>query len=122
MPTKKNNPIPSDKVEFYQKLIDTVAEIELKGSTMPYTSHNGHMFSFLDKEGKLALRLSKEDRENIISQFNSSLFKAHGTVLKEYVEVPEEMLKDTQLLSTYLQKSFNYMATLKPKPTKKPKK
>jgi len=119
MATKKSISIPPETIELYKKLIETVPKVELKGLTMPYTSHNGHMFSFLDKDGKLGLRLSADERETFISKFKTSLCKAHGTVLKEYVEVPDKILKDTKTLKVYFQKSFNYVDTLKPKATKK---
>jgi hypothetical protein len=32
---------------LYAKLIETNPDIELKGVRMPYTSLNGHMFTFL---------------------------------------------------------------------------
>jgi hypothetical protein len=119
MATKKSNSISPLTIELYTKLIQTLPNVELKGASMPYTSHNGHMFSFIDKDGKLGLRLSETERENFISNFKTSLCKAHGTVLKEYVEVPEKILKDTKTLKVYFQKSFNYVDSLKPKATKK---
>lgn len=39
--------------------------------------------------------------------------------MKEYVAVPEAMLKDTQCLRPYLRLSYDYGKNLKPKPTKK---
>lgn len=119
MATKKSNSIRLEIIELYKKLIETVSKMELKGATMPYTSHNGQMFSFLDKDGKLGLRLSTDERERFISKFKTSLCIAHGTVLKEYVEVPDKILKDTKMLKVYFQKSFTYVNTLKPKATKK---
>src|SRR5262245_42442244 len=47
----------ADALSRYEKLIATNPNVERKGATMPYTSLNGHMFSFLTKTGKLALRL-----------------------------------------------------------------
>ena len=119
MPTKKSNSIPPETIELYKKLIETVPNVELKGATMPYTSHNGHMFSFLDKDGKLGLRLSTDERESFISKYETSLCKAHGTVLKEYVEVPDKILKDIKTLEVYFRKSFKYVDTLKPKAANK---
>ena len=119
MATKNGNSIDPEAIELYKKLIETVPKVELKGATMPYTSHNGHMFSFLDKDGKLGLRLSADDREVFINKFKTSLCKAHGTVLKEYVEVPDNILKDTKTLKVYFQKSFKYVDTLNPKAKKK---
>ena len=111
--------IPDEILELYTKLIQTLPGVELKGATMPYTSQNGHMFSFLNKEGKLGLRLSAIDRETFIHEHKASLCLAHGTILKEYIEVPDSILKDTNTLIVYFQKSFDYVNALKPKVTKK---
>ncbi len=46
MATPKKNTIPHEKMALYEKLVSTIPGIELKGATMPYTSFNGHMFSF----------------------------------------------------------------------------
>ena len=62
---------------------------------MPYTSLNGHMFSFLTKDGTMALRLSEDDRKAFQKRFKAKLCVRHGTVMKEYVEVPESLLKTT---------------------------
>ncbi|MFT5265293.1 MAG: hypothetical protein ACI8YQ_004044 [Polaribacter sp.] len=51
-----------DANKLYDKLIAANPAIERKGKSMPYTSVNGHMFSFLSKEGTMGLRLSREDR------------------------------------------------------------
>ncbi|MCG8330998.1 MAG: hypothetical protein MI974_25115 [Chitinophagales bacterium] len=113
--------IPTDILEAYNELIAQFPMIERKGKTMPYTSVNGHMFSFLDKEGNMGLRLSKEDRESFIHHFNSKLMEQHGRVMKEYVVVPTDLLRNTSKLSDYLKLSYEYVSSLKPKPTKKKK-
>ena len=48
---------PSDKLELYEKLVATNPSVKRQGATVPYTALNGHMFSYLSKEGKLELRL-----------------------------------------------------------------
>lgn len=40
-------------------------------------------------------------------------------VMKEYVTVPDGLLKKTKELQTYLDDSYEYAKTLKAKPTKK---
>ena len=45
---------------------------------MPYTSVNGHMFSFLTPDGSLALRLAAPDREAFIERYRTGLHEAHG--------------------------------------------
>ena len=97
----------------------TNPSLERKGATTPYTSVNGHMFSFLTKTGTLALRLPSEEREAFLKKFKTKLCEQHGTVLKEYVEVPEALLKKTRKLKKYFDLSYAYVSSLKPKPTKR---
>ena len=86
---------------------------------MPYTSLNGHMYSFLTKEGTLALRLPAKEREAFLEESDTKLCVQYGRVMKEYVEVPDNLLKDTGALAKYFSTSYDYVASLKPKPTKK---
>jgi hypothetical protein len=46
--------IPAVAIERYDAIIATRPGIERKGASMPYTSIDGHMFSFLTPEGVLA--------------------------------------------------------------------
>lgn len=116
---KEKNPPPADKIALYDKLVATQPEIERKGANVPYTSHNGHMFSYLAADGTMALKLPAEERELFLKKYNTKLMDAYGIVQKEYVVVPEALLKQTNELKPYLAKSFEYIKTLKPKPTKK---
>lgn len=102
-------------LELYEELVATNPEVERKGKTMPYTSRNGHMFSFLTKEGKLALRLSDEDREAFVEEYGTEPVVQYGAVMKEYVEVPQELLEDADELKRYFDMSYEYVGTLKPK-------
>ena len=113
-------PIPAAVIEQYDRLIATQPGVERKGATMPYTSVNGHMFSYLAESGRLALRLPSPQREAFIERFKTTLQEAYGFVQKEYVSVPEAVLADTQLLSQFFQASHAYVSGLKPKPTRRP--
>ncbi len=117
--SKSKIEIPTDKLELYDKVVGNNPDIERKGKTTPYTSINGHMFSFLSKNGTMGLRLSENDRNSFIQHFDSHLMVQHGRIMKEYVEIPSDLLQDTDKLSNYLQKSLDYVSGLKPKPTKK---
>jgi hypothetical protein len=117
---KKNN-IPADKLDLYEKLVATISEIDRKGAANPYTSLNGHMFSYLNPSGTLALRLPKEERGTFLKKYKTTLFEAYGAVMKEYVTVPDALLKNTKALQPYFQMSVDYIRTLKPKPTTKKK-
>lgn len=120
MATKKKSRIPEDKVAQYEKLVATIPEVERKGADNPYTSLNGNMFSLLHSpDGRLALRLSEKDREAFVKKYQTTLFAAYGVVMKEYVAVPDSLLKKTKELQKYFAMSYEYAQTLKPKPTKK---
>ena len=114
--------IPEEKLALYEKLVATDPEVERKGATMPYTSLNGHMFSFLTKGGTLALRLPDDERDAFIKKYKTQLCEQHGRIMKEYVEVPDALLKKTRELKKYFDLSFAYVGSLKPKPTKRAKK
>ena len=116
---KPTSNIPEDILTLYEKLVDGNPDVERKGKTTPYTSLNGHMFSFLTKEGKMALRLPTEAREKFLVDFDTELCVQYERVMKEYVIVPDDLFKDTTRLEAYFSESFTYISSLKPKPTKK---
>ncbi len=119
MAAPKKSKIPADKSELYDKLIATHPKIERKGATMGYTSLNGHMFSLLGPSGTLALRLPAEEIEKFLKKYKATLHVAYGVVMKEYVAVPDSLFRNTSELKKYLATSYDYVATLKPKATKK---
>lgn len=92
--------------ELYEKAIAAHPKIESKGKAMPYTSVNGHMFSFLGQEGKMGLRLQATDREEFIEKYKTNLMVQHWSVMKEYAEVPHDILENTKTLSEYLMKNW----------------
>jgi hypothetical protein len=100
----------------YEKLVATVGGLERKGRAMPYTSVHGNMFSFLTKEGALALRLPQETRDELLKKKRAAPCEQHGKVLAEYVELPIEKGRP------WFAQSFAYAKTLKPKKSAKKKK
>jgi len=110
---------PADKVQLYEKLVATNSKVERKGATLPYTSLNGHMFSYLSKNGTMALRLPPEERETFLKKYKARLCEQYGIIQKEYVEVPDALLQNTSELKKYFDISYAYVSTLKPKPTTK---
>lgn len=111
-----------EALRLYEKLIATNPKVERKGVTTPYTSVNGHMFSFLTKMGRLALRLPVQERDAFLKKYKTTLCEQHGVVLKEYVEVPDSLLTKTQELKKFFAMSYAYVAALKPKATQKKRK
>ena len=104
-------------LEAYDALVATRPDVERKGATMPYTSINGHMFSFLTPDGTLALRLSADDRSTFLAQHDTKLVEQHGAVMKEYVAVPSDLLFRNQDLEPWFDRSLAYASSLKPKKT-----
>ncbi|MDH3205794.1 MAG: hypothetical protein OEO79_04240 [Gemmatimonadota bacterium] len=119
---KKKTPVSEEKKEWYARLVATHPDVDMKGKNLLYTSVNGHMFTMFSTNAKLGIRLGKDDRETFIRDFDTSLLETYGTVMKEYVRVPDSLLPETALLEPYLKKSYAYVTSLKPKPTKRPKK
>jgi hypothetical protein len=114
--------VPPNKLALYENLVATNPKLERQGATVPYTSLNGHMFSYLSKEGKLQLRLPDGEREAFLKKYKTKLCEAYGKVQPEYVEVPDALLASTRELKRFFDSSYNYVSSLKPKPTAKKKK
>ena len=113
------NGVPAAALERYDAVIATRPGLERKGASMPYTSTNGHMFSFLSPEGVLALRLSAGDRNRFLESHPGATVEQYGRVLKEYVAVPDELFASAEALAPLFALSAEYVAALRPKPTKR---
>ena len=110
-------PGPADRLSLYERVVEATPGVERKGATMPYTSRNGHMFSFLDPSGSMALRLPADAREAFLALYGAGLAVQHGRTLQEYVIVPGDLLERTDELQAWLARSHDWVETLKPKPT-----
>ena len=122
MPAKKTSAAPPEAIAAFDKLIALNPKIERKGATMPYTSMNGNMFSLLTPTGAMILRMSEKDREAFNKKYNMGVVMQYGAVMKEYVEVPDSLLRNTKEAKKYLDMSFEYAKSLKPKGMAKKKK
>jgi len=114
----KKKSINNPKVELYEKLIATIPQLERKGAANPYTALNGNMFTLLHQSQSLAIRLPEDKRHEFLKKYKTKLFEAYGAVMREYVAVPDSLLKKTKELQPYLLSSFEYAKSLKPKPSK----
>src|ERR1700744_5694101 len=114
---KKEGTFSVEVLGWYEKLVATNPQIERKGDTVPYTSLNGHMFSYIN-DGSVVLRLSKEDKEAFEKKYKTGPVISYGTIKKDFVAVPDQLLKNTKELKKYFDQSIAYTKTLKPKPGK----
>jgi TfoX/Sxy family transcriptional regulator of competence genes len=120
MSTKLKPEMPAKTLAEYTAAVKATPGAELKGASMPYTSMNGNMYSFLDKKGLCALRLGKADREAFNQEFATSFYVHEtGAVMQEYVTVPPSLLGDLRKVGGWFKKSLAYAKTLKPKATTK---
>lgn len=113
--------LSSDEVlELYEALIDTHPEVERKGKEkLPHTSTNTWMFSMISKDGRMGLRLPEEKRTEFNEKYNTGDYKNYGATIREYSEVPPDLLAKTDELAPWFAISYEYTKSLKPKPKKK---
>ena len=111
--------IMKDNLAIYNELVAMTPSIERKGKTSPYTSSNGYMFSQLNKAGEIGIRLPKEQQKRLKEEYNAEIFKSYGAVMRDYIKVPEGLLGNLDLLSSWLTEGYNFVNSLPPKPGKK---
>lgn len=109
---KASSAIPAAKLTRYEKLIATDPSIERKGATIPYTSANGKMFTYLSPTGDLRLRLPADERDAFIKKYRTKLATSNGVVMKEFVAVPPALFARTAELKPYLRISRAYAERL----------
>ncbi|MFC1531218.1 hypothetical protein ACFL5T_03135 [Gemmatimonadota bacterium] len=118
----EKKPVSKEQQEAYDRLLATHPDVERKGKNLLYTSVNGHMFTVFSTNAKLGIRLPKSEREAFLNEFDTTILESYGYNMGEYVTVPDDLLEDTETLRPYLKMSYEYVTSLKPKPTTKPKK
>lgn len=106
---------PADKLELYEDLVASVEGVERKGAANPYTSRNGYMTSFIDKEGEVSIRLDEEDRADFLEKYDSRISVQYGSQMKEFVVVPDDLLERQDEVRDWFARSWNWVGTLEPK-------
>lgn len=120
MPGGSAYPGSPDALHRYAAVVEAGAsDAAVKGAKNPYTSRNGHMFSFLDADGSMALHLSKELGEEFLARYDSGPVEQYGRTMRGYVAVPDDLLSATDELAAWFDRSYDWIGTLPPKPTKK---
>lgn len=104
-----------ERLAIYDAIVEQCPRFIRKGKTSPYTSANGHMFSFLNKNAELGFRYSKEVQEQYFEKYKTTHFTSHNSVMKGYILITEEMLQNTEELVELLNQSYDYVMSLDPK-------
>ncbi len=111
---------PPEALARYRAVVAAASsEAEIKGAKNPYTSRNGHMFSFLTADGSMALRLSEELGEQFRAEYESGPVEQYGSVMRGYVSIPAELLDQPAELAPWFDEAWDWIGSLPPKPTKK---
>ncbi|HYU34302.1 MAG TPA: TfoX/Sxy family protein [Thermoanaerobaculia bacterium] len=87
----------------------------------PCAFANDNMFIGLHQENML-IRLPEGDRERFLEQYDSEIFQPFpGRVMREYVVVPHDLVRDPKALEPWIRRSLEYAASIpsKKKGTKK---
>ncbi|HXJ62934.1 MAG TPA: TfoX/Sxy family protein [Actinomycetota bacterium] len=125
MPTAKKTSVPPDRLALYQRLLAALPEIEEKSNFgSAYTAVNGNMYSMISKYGSVGIWLPDDVRAEFVERFGAQMYQADPAwpVSKKLVAVPDDVLADTETLRPYMEASYRFALTLRPKPTTKPAK
>ena len=111
---------PPQALARYRAVVEAArSEAEIKGAKNPYTSRNGHMFSFLTPDGSMALRLSEKLGARFQSEHESGPVTQYGSVMRGYVSVPAGLLAEPAELAVWFDKAWDWIGSLPAKPTRK---
>jgi len=108
-----------DLLALYEQAIADTGHIDRKGKANPYTSANGHMFSQINKDDQLGIRLPKPRQAELGEQYGAGPFKSYGATMRDYVCLTGEMLATPGLVSGLLEEGFAFVSAMPPGGKKK---
>lgn len=104
-----------ETIAVFDRVVARCEGIERKGKTMPYTSDNGHMFSQVNKEGELGIRLPPDAGKAFMAEHGAGPFLSYGATMRDYVCIPEALMGDEDLLVDLMKQGHAYVMGLPPK-------
>jgi len=110
-------------IDLFESVMPGPPAVQRKMFGYPAGFVNGNMFVGLFQESMI-LRLPAGPREEFLKIYNAELFEPMpGRPMREYVAVPQSLIRDKQELMAWVARAIEYGASLKPKsPAAKPKK
>lgn len=104
----------ADLIALYEAAIAASGKYPRKGKANPYTSANGHMFSQINKDDQLGIRLPKDRQKDLLEKHDAGPFKSYGATMRDYVCLTEEMLADPDLITILLDQGFAFVSAMPP--------
>ena len=101
-------------IDLFEQAIAAAAGIDRKGKANPYTSANGHMFSQINKDDQLGIRLPKSRQKELLDEYGAGPFKSYGATMRDYVCLTDEMLADPALITSLLDEGFAFVSAMPP--------
>jgi TfoX/Sxy family transcriptional regulator of competence genes len=110
-------------VALFQSVMPGPPAVQRKMFGYPAAFVNGNMFMGLFQESMI-LRLATDPREEFLTDHDAKIFEPMaGRPMREYVEVPQLVMRDKKELTAWVARAYEYGASLKPKsPAAKQKK
>jgi len=85
----------------------------------PCAFASDNMFIGLHQENML-MRLPEGDRERFLEEYKTEIFQPFpGRIMREYVVVPHDLVRDPAALEPWIRRSLEYAASIPPKGKKK---
>lgn len=106
-------------IDLYEAAIAAAGAFERKGKANPYTSANGHMFSQINKDDQLGIRLPKPRQAELLAAYGAGPFKSYGATMRDYVCLTDEMLSQPDLISDLLKEGHMFVSAMPPGGKKK---
>lgn len=103
-----------ETVAIFDRVVGASDRFERKGKANPYTSANGHMFSQVNKDGELGIRLPKPRQAELLDTYGAGPFKSYGATMRDYVCLTQAMLGDDALVAGLLNEGFDFVMAMPP--------
>lgn len=102
-----------DVIALFERAIAASGQFERKGKANPYTSANGHMFSQINKDDQIGIRLPKSRQAELLAQYGAGPFKSYGATMRDYVCLTREMLEE-EIITSLLEEGFAFVSAMPP--------
>lgn len=107
---------PQSLIDLFDMSVPSGAAISRRNMFgYPAAFANGNLFIGLHQDDFI-IRLSEKDRARFTAEFGERTFEPmKGRPMREYVRLPEELLRDARKRASWIKRSLRYAETIAPK-------